>query len=153
MLTPVNQDGGAPWSTIEDVLIRHNVISHVAAAFNLLGTSYTYPSGRMKRVQIAGNTLTGIDPQAYGGSDKVIIVSDGPEDVTIDGNTISGQHLGSILYFSGAPKCLRMAFTNNSYPPSEYGIFGADASVGGDPPHAWVQYVEDGTFSGNVVTP
>jgi hypothetical protein len=153
VLTPRNQDGRAPWSTIEDVIFRTNRIEHAAAGINILGTDYTNPSQRMARIQIIGNTFTDIDPVAYGGSDKVFLVSDGPIDVTIDGNTITGKNIGSILYFSGSPKSLRFKFTNNRYPTSEYGIFGASSSTGGNPPRAWVDYVEGGTISGNVVTP
>jgi hypothetical protein len=151
-LTPRNQDGAAPWSTVEDVLIQTNDFRDMAAGINFLGTDYGYPSGRMKRVQVVANTFTNVDPSAFWGSDKVFQIGDGPEDVTIDGNTVTGANLGSILYFTGGAKSLRLVFTNNKYPASLYGIFGGGSSVGGNPPHAWVDYVDAGTISGNTVT-
>lgn len=157
-LTPRNQDGNAPWSTIEDVLIQRNDFRDMAAAINFLGTDYGHPSGRMKRVQVVDNTFTNVDPVTFTGSAKIFQVADGPEDLTIDGNTITGANLlstpareinSSILYFSSGQKALRMAFTNNRYAKTDYGIFGGGSSVGGTPPHAWVDYTDSGTISGN----
>lgn len=150
VLTPRNQDGTAPWSTIQDVLFQNNTLAHSAAAIQLLGTDYTHPSGTLSRIKILNNTFTDIDPVAYAGSDKVFVSSNGGVDVTFDHNTIQGQNIGSILYFGGTPKALRMIYTNNSAPASTYGIFGGGSSVGGNPPHAWVDYVDSGIFSGNT---
>lgn len=151
-LTPRNQDGNCPQCTVEDVSFTHNSISQAAAAVNLLGADNLYPSQRMARVVISDNTFD-VDPWLYGGSDKVIQVLAGPVDITVDHNLITGPHIGSILYFDGLPQALRLVFTNNSYPTSLYGIFGGGSSVGGNPPHAWTDYVSAGTFSGNVITP
>ena len=37
LFTVRNQDGGAPWSVIEDVTFSNNVVRHVAAGINILG--------------------------------------------------------------------------------------------------------------------
>lgn len=151
-LTPRNQDGACPWCTVEDVVIVNNTFTGSAGAVNLLGADNNFPSQRMARIRIASNTFD-VDPWAWGGADKLFQLLAGPVDVTIDGNTATGPHIGSVLYFDGAPKALRLVFTNNKYPMSLYGIFGGGSSAGGTPPHAWVDYTESGTLSGNVVTP
>lgn len=148
-LTPRNQDGACTWCTVEDVTFRHNVITQAAAGVNLLGKDNGFPSLVMSRISITDNTFD-LDPWLYGGSDKAIQVLSGPVDLTIDRNTITGSNLGSVLYFDGLPKALRMVFTNNIFPASLYGIFGGGSSVGGNPPHAWLDYTSAGTFSGNV---
>lgn len=158
-LTPRNQDGNAPWSTVEDVLIQRNDFRDMAAAINFLGTDYGHPSGRMKRVQVLNNSFANVDPVTFTGSAKVFQVSDGPEDLIIDHNVVSGANLvstpareinSSILYFPSGQKALRMQFTSNQYPRTDYGVFGGGSSVGGNPPHAWVDFTQDGTIDGNV---
>lgn len=152
-LTPRNQDGDCSWCTVEDVQIVNNTFAHMAAAVNILGMDNLHSSARLSRVSIGGNTFDDIDPWAWGGTDKLFQLLAGPVDVTISENATTGQHIGSVLYFDGAPKALRTIFTNNKYPASLYGIFGGGSSAGGNPPHAWVDYVDGGTISGNVVTP
>lgn len=161
-LTPRNEDGSAPWSTVEDVLIENNDFKNIAAGINFLGTDERpdMSSGRMRRVNVLTNRFVNVDPSVFSSpgtpaSDKVFLVQGGPEDVRIDGNTIQGGNIGSILYFVGVPKALRMKFTNNTYPSSTYGaVFGGGSSAGGPPeaPHAWVDYTQDGTIGGNTQT-
>ena len=37
MFTGRNQDGGAPWSVMEDVLFEQNIIRDTEGVFNILG--------------------------------------------------------------------------------------------------------------------
>jgi hypothetical protein len=153
LFNPRNQDGRAPWSTVRNVEFRENTVAHVAAVFNLLGTDYTNPSGRLQNVNIARNRFEAVDPFMYGGSDKVILVSGGPEDVSIFDNVISGSNLGSILYFGEGERAKRFGFYRNTYPASLYGIFGADSRAGVDGngvPWAWSDHTDGlGQFDGN----
>ena len=55
-LTPRNQDGNAPWSTVEDVTIRYNLFREVAGGFNCLAADAN-PSGRLSRVFIHDNLV------------------------------------------------------------------------------------------------
>lgn len=156
-LTVRNQDGNCTWCTVEDVQVLDNHFAHIAAAINILGADNLHPSARLSRVKIGNNTFDDVDPWAWGGTDKTFQFLSGPVDVTIDTNTVKGQHIGSVLYFDGSPKAVRTVFTNNTFPTSTYGgtsgVFGGGSSTGGTPPHAWVDYVDGGTISGNVVTP
>ena len=44
LFTVRNQDGGAPWSVVEDVTFANNVVRHVAAGINVLGRDDIHPS-------------------------------------------------------------------------------------------------------------
>jgi hypothetical protein len=104
-------------------------------------------------VNIARNRFEAVDPFMYGGSDKVILVSGGPEDVSIFDNVISGSNLGSILYFGEGERAKRFGFYRNTYPASLYGIFGAESRAGVDGngvPWAWSDHTDGlGQFDGN----
>lgn len=145
VLTPRNQGGAAPWSTVEDVTIQNCRGRYAAAAISMLGQDNVHPSGTMRRVTVRDCQFADIDPQAWGGSDKLIQIGDGPEDVTIDGCTFAGANIGSQVYFYGQRKAMRLKVTNNTWPPSLYGVFGESASVG----KAWGQFVTDGELANN----
>lgn len=147
MITPRNQDGGAPYSTVEDVLIESCTAHDGAAFLNILGTDDNNPSQRVKRVTVRDTDISALDPWAWGGSDKAIMLGNGPEDVTLDGLRFRNcVHIGSQVYFYGAPAAARLALTNCVLPPSDYGIFGDNSSVG----HAWEQYTVNSVRSGNT---
>lgn len=143
MLTVRNQNGRAPWSTVQDVTIRDNDLAEGAAAINLLGLDNNQPSERMARISIEGNRFTALDPVRYTGSSKMILVDGAPSDVTIDGNTFAGTNLTSVLYFAGGAAYQQFKVTNNRWPKTKYGVFGTNASIG----QAWAQYVASGTLS------
>jgi len=105
----------------------------------------------MRTVTITGNRFTDLDPAKYrGGSSKMIQVSGGPTDLTIDANSFQGVGLSSVLYFYGAvASAVNLRVTNNTWPHSTYGVFGAGASVG----KAWPMFVVSGTLANNVETP
>ena len=57
VLTPRNQDGNSPWSTVQQVQITNNVIQHVAGVLNILGTDYVHPSGNLSDVTFRNNLV------------------------------------------------------------------------------------------------
>ena len=73
VLTPRNQDGRAPWSTVEDVTFTNNVVRQAAAGINILGTDNTYPSQRTNRVLIRNNLFYDIDGAAWGGGSSNLL--------------------------------------------------------------------------------
>jgi hypothetical protein len=150
LFTPRNQDGTASYSSVEDVLFQRNTVRHTVAALQLMGDDYDHPSGRLQRVRIVNNRFEDIDPQAWQGTtepaSQMILVSRGPNDVTIDGNVFLGRNIGSALYFSDVPRSTNFTFTNNQIPKSTYGIFGENAAVGA----AWAQWVASGLLQGNI---
>ena len=69
VLTPRNQDGTAPWSTVQQVIFRYNVIANSTAGFNLMATDDTNPSQPLAHVLIEHNVLMNINGQAVQPSD------------------------------------------------------------------------------------
>ncbi len=145
--TVKNQDGGAPWSVIEDVTFQDNTCSAGVAALNILATDYAYPSGHMARVTIRRNTFAISSPLIAQEAHKLILIGQATTDLTIDSNTFTGQFVGSQLYMDAAPKHVNFTLTNNKWPTSLYGVFGSDCGHG---QAAWDAHVAGGTFAGNV---
>ena len=53
LFTVRNQDGGAPWSVVEDVTFSNNVIRHVAAGINILGRDDNHRASRRSALRFA----------------------------------------------------------------------------------------------------
>jgi hypothetical protein len=128
LLNVRNQEGTAPWSTIEDVIIRRNRIRWVAAGLNLLGSDYTHPSQVMKRVTIEDNVIERIE-RTYGDNQRCLYLAHGGQDIAIRRNTFSGTDINSFLTFEGAP-LERFVFEQNTVPEGAYGIKSDDCSLG-----------------------
>lgn len=156
MLTPRNQDGGAPYSTVKNVRIVNNRFRHAAAAIAMLGHDAPNTSGPLEQLTIADNEFIDIDPVTYSGSDKLIFVGDGPKHITINHNAFAAKNVGSAVYLSGQPKALDLNITNNTLPPSTYGVMGASCAPAGiNDMHgsAWTTFVQSGQLKGNILTP
>ena len=130
----VNQDGGAPWSALEDVLFEQNLVRDTENGFNVLGNDYAQPSGRATRITIRNNLLItpGVAFQLGGEIG----------DLAIDHNTINQGYTLLSLYRGtvwnpGAPAARpgnfaveHLAFTNNLALHNEYGVKGQGTAVG-----------------------
>ncbi len=119
-ITVRNQDGSAPFSTIEDVLIKDNIISGAGEGMNILGLDDTHPSQTMKRLNIVNNLFLHIGEESWKGSGYFIQISNG-EDVLIANNTIFNT--GNITTFHGeTPR--NFLFRDNIVGHGNYGIHG-----------------------------
>ncbi len=58
LITPRNQDGTAPWTRVEDVLIEQNTFTDVDEGISVTGYDNNGKSGQTTRVVIRDNTLT-----------------------------------------------------------------------------------------------
>ncbi len=121
-LTVRNQDNGAPFSTIEDVTIRDNVIKGSGEGINILGKDDTYPSQTMRGVKIVNNLFLNIGGSDYEGMGYFIQVADG-RDITIAHNTVINT--GNITTFYGTlPQ--NFVFRDNILSHGNYGIHGLE---------------------------
>lgn len=120
-ITVRNQDNGAPFSTIEDVVIRDNIIDRSGEGINILGRDDTYPSQTLKRLTIENNLFLNLaGGNGFEGSGYFIQIADG-EDVTITNNTVFNS--GNITTFYGTlPK--NFVFRDNITGHGNYGIHG-----------------------------
>lgn len=131
VLTVKNQSGSAPWSTIEDVLIRRNRITHTGAGINVLGTDYAYPSGRMRNVVIAENIFEDMNPTVWGGAGRQVMIQGGPDGLVLDNNRFDGAGLNAFLQFDWVAKpSSGFVFRNNYVQQGYYGIAGSGTAPG-----------------------
>ena len=135
LLTPRNQDGGAPWSVVEDVTIRHNIVRHAGGGLQITGTDRPNPSRQTRRVKVTNNLFYDIDRRRWGGPGIFLLIGDGPAEIAIEHNTIDQS--GNIMSVFGgtreAPERIEgFVFRDNLVRHNEYGVHGADRAVGSD---------------------
>ena len=87
LFTVRNQNGRAPWSTVEDVTFVHNVVRHSGGAINMHGADNEWPSQKTARVLIANNLFEDIDGSKWGGKGRFVQILAGARDVVVDHNT------------------------------------------------------------------
>ena len=124
VVTVRNQEGTAPYSTIEDVIIRRTTVSHCAGGIQLLGTDYTHPSGLMKRVTFENVTVEDINPE-WGVNQRCVQLSSGAEDLAFVNCRFSGTSINTAMTFvSSRPVFTRFTVSGCTFPEGEYGIKG-----------------------------
>ena len=128
-----NQNGKSPWSVVEDVTFRYNVIRHAANAINISGTDYDYPSMQGSRYRISHNLVYDINGATWGGSGNFLQVGNQPRDVVVEHNTV--QHTGNVLTVygkrDGAPAVVDgFRFRDNLMRHNKYGVKGESLAVG-----------------------
>jgi Bacterial Ig domain len=147
VLTPRNQDGRAPWSTVEDVTFTNNVVRQAAAGINILGTDNTYPSQRTSRVLIRNNLFYDIDGAAWGGgSGNLLQVLSGVNNLSFRHNT--AVQSGVIVVADGSPANSAFEFADNIAPHRAYGIYGSGTGVGNG---ALAYYFPQAVFTANAI--
>lgn len=143
-LTVRNQNGGAPWSTIEDVEIRSNLVRHAGSAINVLGQDNDHPSQTMKRLRITNNLFEDISHERWGGDGYFLQIAGG-HDIQIEHNT--AFHSGNMIKAYGdSPD--GFVFRSNILSYNLYGVWGDGVGVG---LAAIQKYFARGTFDNNVV--
>ena len=98
VITPRNQDGAAPWSTVENVEITNNVVARSTSAVNVLGWDNNARSQRATNILIKDNLFLEIGGERWGenlpstyGHGKggwFLQVLDGTDRLVVEHNTI-----------------------------------------------------------------
>jgi hypothetical protein len=101
LFTVRNQDGTAPWSTVEDVRFERNIVRQSGSGVNILGRDDAAPSGQAARIAIRHNLFTGIGEPVWGGAGILFQILNGTRDLIIENNT--ALHAGSIIMAEGHP--------------------------------------------------
>ncbi len=124
VFTPRNQEGTAPWSVVQDVLFRSNIVKHPASGFSIQTSDELRPSQPTKRIAVVNNLWLGLTTTFFG-------MTGGPagtlEDLLIDHNTaIPGGY--STYYIEGGtpPAIIRFRLTNNLMGFGAFGVPNAD---------------------------
>lgn len=131
-----NQDGRAPWSVTQDVLIEGNVLRDTENGINILGTDYQYPSGTVDRLLIRRNLIE---------TPGTAIQLSGGKSITFDHNTFKNGYTFMSLY---GLKTENLVVTNNLGNHNDYGVKGDSTGIGIS---ALVAFTLQYTFSQNVL--
>ncbi len=125
LFTVRNQDGGAPWSVVEDIVFANNVVRRVGAGINILGFDDNHTSQQTSRIAIRNNLF--VDVGGTWGSGRLFQLLDRTRDVTIDHNT--ALQSGTLLTADGGPHT-GLVFANNIALHNDYGIHGSGTGSG-----------------------
>ena len=127
VLTPRNQDGTAPWSVVQDVLFRSNVVKNALSGISGQTTDDGHSSQPMKRIAIVNNYwhVSRLFLGMTSGRRGVL------EDLLVDHNT-AAPCADKTYYFEAniAPALIRFRFTNNLAGFGAYGPAFAKADEG-----------------------
>ena len=145
LLTTRNQGGKAPWSTVEDVTIRYNIVRHAGGAFNISGIDDLRPSAQGQRLTISDNLVYDIDGSRWGGNGRFLTIGNQPRDVTFERNTI--VHTGNVVTAYGKP-IEGFVFRNNMARHNSFGVIGDGQSPGLNTLNT---YFPGATFDRNVL--
>lgn len=149
LFTPRNQNGTAPWSRVQDVTFRNNIVRHAAAGINILGTDNLHPSRPTQRIRISNNLLYDLGAATWGGSGRgfqVLTHAVAPVDVVFEHNTAFMMHV--TILFSGAAAGPPITFSNNIVGFGDYGITGDNGAGFGLSTINY--YVPGSVFSNNL---
>jgi hypothetical protein len=148
VFTPRNQNGRAPWCTVEDVRFTGNIVRHVSSAINISGTDDEQASGRATNIVIDNNLFIDVGGQRWGGPGDFVQIGNGPANVRIERNTAIQSGRALFIYGSRHGREVPgFVFRNNVVRHNRYGVFGDDAGIG---KAVMTKYFPGGTFEGNV---
>ena len=114
LLTPRNQENSAPWSVVQDVIFRNNLVRNVSVGMKVQGSDEGFPSERTRRIVVANNLWLNITRSfAY-----LIAPID---DLAIEHNTaLPLAH--STYHVEGEPPLTRFRLVDNILGYGEYGL-------------------------------
>jgi hypothetical protein len=139
LFTVRNDNGTAPWSTIEDVTFTNNIVKNSPSAVNLLGMDNLKPSQRAQRILISNNLFVGIS--------GTFLTMSGYHNVTISNNT----HIqsGNIMTLHG-DKSIGFVYQNNITVRDQDG-YGVKGDATGEGTVALGSFAPSSIFKNNIV--
>jgi hypothetical protein len=145
LMTVRGEDGQAPWSAVQDVTFRYNIIKNSDQGLNISAYDDTGASQRTSRILIAqnywdqvGGRLFQILNSPHGGTDRV----------TIQHNTsnLAGNQFLNMGDTRNQPNT-NLVLRDNLGPAGDYGVFGGGVGSGTAALNAYAEW----TFEGNVL--
>jgi hypothetical protein len=147
VITVRNQNGKAPWSTIEDVEIRNNVVRHASSGFNILGSDNEHSSQTARNIRISNNLLLDIMPDSPNNTAYFLQINGG-ERISVEHNTV--EQSGNIITSYGQPT-RNFVFNDNIVQHSLYGIVCVVESTACKRESPFCRCFPEGTIKGNVI--
>jgi hypothetical protein len=145
LFTVRNQDGGAPWSTVDTVTFTNNIVRHAPGGINILGRDYIYPSEQTKNILIRNNLFDDLT-SSWGNNLPWLLIGNAADAVTVDHNTV--VHTGSSLVLMYAEPITNFVYTHNMGRNNEYGFIGDSHGPGRD---SIDTYLPGAIFSKNII--
>ncbi|HEY8187916.1 MAG TPA: hypothetical protein VIF64_17730 [Pyrinomonadaceae bacterium] len=147
VVTVRNQSGKAPWSTIEDVEIKNNVVRHASSGINVLGTDNEHRSQEAKRIRIVNNLVVGIVADS---PDNIpyFLQTNGGQQITVAHNTV--EQAGNIVTAYGEPT-RDFVFRDNIVQFNRYGIVCLTQGGRCGRENIFCSCFPGGVFKGNVI--
>jgi hypothetical protein len=122
VLTPRNQNGRAPWTVVQRVTFRHNVVRHSAGGVNILGRDNLQPSHQTNHITVQHNLFEDLTAAIWGSGSRFLVLGGGLDAITIDHNTVLTTN-NAVVWLYGAAST-RVTYTNNMSAHNAYGIMG-----------------------------
>jgi PKD repeat protein len=127
LFTPRNQDGTAPWSVVQDVTFRRNIVRNVGGGVTVLGTDDEKPSQQTKRILITDNLFDKVGASGLNGNGHLLTVVNGAAGIKFDHNTAFKSW--NALTTEGVPTT-GFVYSNNILSAGDYGFFGGSVGEG-----------------------
>jgi len=140
LLSTRNQDGTAPWTTIQHVTITHCHCRHGGAGLKVLGRDDGQESVPMTDVVLDDVMFSDINPDQYGGDARGVCILGGPDALVLQNITIEATRLGTTLYLIPPPYPTNLVLRNMKMSPSDYGM---KIDGGGSGVEAWEAAMPD----------
>jgi hypothetical protein len=151
LFTPRAHGPRATWTIVEHVRFENNVVRHVAAGINILGTDNNDTSQQSRDIVIRNNLFADVDHTRWGGNGTFLLIGDAPVDVHLEHNTVL-QSGNAIAVYGGtraAPKRIEgFRFASNIVRHNTYGIYGDQIGTGNP---AISAYFPGSVIVGNVL--
>ena len=134
LFTVRNDEGGAPWSVVEDVVFERNVVRNSENGINVLGHDSYQASGRTTRVTIRHNLIVTPGTFLQVGAEIGVLTID--HNTVRQGHTFVNAYAGDVwVAGTSAPRPALYAvetlvMTNNLANHNDYGFIGDGAGVG-----------------------
>jgi len=145
LTTPRNQNGTAPWCTVQDVTIRLNKGINLGSGINISGEDNEQKSDRTRRVLIENNVLN--ITSLNGAQGRAYQILQGPTDVTIRHNT-TFTNGGAYFMTESSPKADQFVFQDNITSYGDYGFLGTGTTDG---LNTLTTYYTNYTFTKNAI--
>lgn len=149
LLKAVSQQNIAPWSTMQDITIRDNLIRNSTSGINLLYRASTVPTVGTSRILFENNSFenVGRDPRTNAGGLLIQLLGE-VTDVAFVANTFTSTGMPQTAVSLDAGPTVRLTIRNNLFPASSYGVKGSATAAGNA---SLTKFAPGGVFSGNVL--
>ncbi|HEY1342936.1 MAG TPA: hypothetical protein VGF59_35785 [Bryobacteraceae bacterium] len=118
VLTP-RSNGRAPWTVVEDVIFRNNIVKNAVGGFAAQSTDDRHPTQQLRRIAVVNNLWLSLERTFF----TFAATTRPAEDVLIDHNTAVPTGYFSYDFDAPSPPALiRFQFTNNLVGFGRFGV-------------------------------